>query len=115
MLGIEEDIKQLKEDIDLRNAQIADLQQKILDSDQGKALTSLFLMHLNLYHMPFKILLIKLTLDLKVFKWHKNADYCNFNSLCVSSCELQIKTRPLRMNPFMCIHSFKAAGLYVPG
>jgi hypothetical protein len=34
MFGMEEDIRQLKEDIDLRNAQIADLQQKILDSDQ---------------------------------------------------------------------------------
>lgn len=32
-----EEIVQLKKDIDLRNAQIADLQQKILDSDQGKA------------------------------------------------------------------------------
>jgi hypothetical protein len=33
---VEKDIRQLEEDIDLRNAQIADLQQKILDSDQGK-------------------------------------------------------------------------------
>ncbi|PNF43510.1 hypothetical protein B7P43_G09319 [Cryptotermes secundus] len=34
LFGIEEDIRQLNEDIDLRNAQIADLQQKIIDSDQ---------------------------------------------------------------------------------
>jgi hypothetical protein len=45
IFGVEENIKQLKEDIDLRNAQIADLQQKILDSDQGKPLSVLFLLH----------------------------------------------------------------------
>jgi len=33
---MEEDLKQLQRDTDLRNAQITDLQQKILDSDQGK-------------------------------------------------------------------------------
>ncbi|GFG32670.1 hypothetical protein Cfor_12769 [Coptotermes formosanus] len=33
-IAMEEDLKQLQRDIDLRNAQIADLQQKILDSDQ---------------------------------------------------------------------------------
>jgi hypothetical protein len=44
MLGMEENIRQLKEDIDLRNAQIADLQQKILDSDQGKIFSGLCLM-----------------------------------------------------------------------
>jgi kinesin family protein 4/21/27 len=33
-IGMEEDLKQLQRDTDLRNAQIADLQQKILDSDQ---------------------------------------------------------------------------------
>jgi len=38
---MEEDLKQLQRDTDLRNAQITDLQQKILDSDQGK--TSAFL------------------------------------------------------------------------
>jgi hypothetical protein len=36
---MEEDLKQLQRDADLRNAQIADLQQKILDSDQGKPST----------------------------------------------------------------------------
>ncbi|XP_069689320.1 chromosome-associated kinesin KIF4A isoform X2 [Periplaneta americana] len=33
-LTMDQDIKQLNEDLELRNAQIADLQQKILDSDQ---------------------------------------------------------------------------------
>ena len=36
-------IKQLQRDTDLRNAQIADLQQKILDSDQGKTSASLII------------------------------------------------------------------------
>ena len=38
---MEEDLKQLQRDTDLRNAQITDLQQKILDSDQGKTSASL--------------------------------------------------------------------------
>jgi hypothetical protein len=42
---MEEDIRQLKEDIDLRNAQIAALQQKILDSDQGELFSGFLLMH----------------------------------------------------------------------
>jgi hypothetical protein len=37
---MEEDLKQLQRDIDLRNAQIADLQQKILDSDQGETFSA---------------------------------------------------------------------------
>jgi hypothetical protein len=45
MFGMEENIRQLKEDIDLRNAQIADLQQKILDSDQGKIFSGFHLIH----------------------------------------------------------------------
>jgi hypothetical protein len=43
MFGMEEDIRQLKQDIDLRNAQIADLQQKILDSDQGELFSGFLL------------------------------------------------------------------------
>ena len=42
-IAMEEDLKQLRRDTDLRNAQIADLQQKILDSDQGKTSTSLII------------------------------------------------------------------------
>jgi hypothetical protein len=34
IFGMEEDVRHPKEDIDLKNAQTADLQQKILDSDQ---------------------------------------------------------------------------------
>jgi CHASE3 domain sensor protein len=42
---MEEDLKQLQRDIDLRNAQIADLQQKILDSDQGKTFSASLIIH----------------------------------------------------------------------
>jgi hypothetical protein len=42
---MEEDLKQLQEDIDLRNALIADLQQKILDSDRGKTFSANFITH----------------------------------------------------------------------
>lgn len=52
MFGVEEDIRQLTEDIDLRNAQIADLQQKILDSDQGELLSGFLLMYGMLKHFP---------------------------------------------------------------
>jgi hypothetical protein len=38
-IAMEEDLKQLQRDIDLRNAQIADVQQNILDSDKGKPST----------------------------------------------------------------------------
>jgi len=44
---MEEDLKQLQRDTDLRNAQIADLQQKILDSDQGKTSASLIIWGLS--------------------------------------------------------------------
>jgi len=44
---MEEDLKQLQKDTDLRNAQITDLQQKILDSDQGKTSASLIIQGLS--------------------------------------------------------------------
>jgi len=50
---MEEDLKQLQRDTDLRNAQITDLQQKILDSDQGKTSASLIIQGLSGKYQSF--------------------------------------------------------------
>jgi len=52
-ITMEEDLKQLQRDTDLRNAQITDLQQKILDSDQGKTSASLIIQGLSGKYQSF--------------------------------------------------------------
>jgi len=58
----EEELATITEFIELRNAQIADLQQKILESDQGMILEERFLkdqkLSLHLYRLKIKKILI---------------------------------------------------------